>query len=167
MKSNSQIDFGITDLFFAFFFVRHGSSLKFTKIWNKRLPHCNGLWPSREPRRLRSRFIWNVRINCVKLKRVFSAPLLKTYTPNNVHSITYHDNNVQSPFKIYLIIALNKHWAIFHVLELSSTNQIPFCQIRLRSISCHFPVNKLHLITYSHHIVQPHWKNSGGTKCYW
>ena len=28
VKSNSQIDFGITDLFFAFFFVRHGSSLK-------------------------------------------------------------------------------------------------------------------------------------------
>lgn len=161
MKSNSQIDFGITDPFFAFFFLFVMARVwKFTKIWNKRLPYCNGLWPSREPRRLRSRFIWNVRINCVifKFKCVFSAPLLKTYTPNNVHSITYHDNNVQSPFIIYLIIALNKHWAIFHVLELSSTNQIPFCQIRLRSISCHFPVNKLHLITYSYHIVQPHWK---------
>ena len=48
--------------------------------------------------------------------------------------------------------------AIFHVLELYSSNQIPFCQIRLRSNACHFLVNKLHLITYSYRIVQPHWK---------
>ena len=128
---------------------------KFTKIWNKRFPHCNGLWPSREPRRLRSRFIWNVRINYVifKLKCVFSALLLKTYTPNNVHSITYHDNNVQSPFKIYLIIALNKHWAISHVLELSSTDQIPLC---------HANKTSLHLVSFPckqtafNHIFSPH-----------
>ena len=60
---------------------------------------------------------------------------------------------------IPVIIALSEHWAIFHLLELYSTNQIPFCQIRLRSISCHFPVNKLHLITYSYRIVQLTEKN--------
>ena len=48
--------------------------------------------------------------------------------------------------------------AIFHVLKLYSSNQIPFCQIRLRSNACHFLVNNLHLITYSYRIVQPHWK---------
>ena len=48
--------------------------------------------------------------------------------------------------------------AIFHVLELYSSNQISFCQIRLRSNACHFLVNNLHLITYSYRIVQPHWK---------
>ena len=124
------------------------------------MPHCNCLWPSREPRQLKSRLIWNVRINCIifKLKCVFSAPLLKTYTLNKVHSITYLENNVQSPFRTYPIIAPNEHWAIFHVLELYSTNQIPFCQLRLCSISCHFPVNKLHWITYSNRIVQLHWK---------
>ena len=60
---------------------------------------------------------------------------------------------------IPVIIALSEHWAIFHLLELYSTNQIPLCQIRLRSISCNFPVNKLHLITYSYRIVQPTEKN--------
>ena len=101
-----------------------------------------------------------VRIICtiLKLERVFSAPLLIAHTPNSLHSITYHENNVQSPIRIYLIIALHEHWAIFHVLELYSSNQIPFCQIRLRSNACHFLVNKLHLITYSYRIVQPHWK---------
>ena len=79
----------------------------------------------------------------------FSAPLLTIFTLNNSHFITYHEDNVQSPIRTYPIIALHEHWAIFHVLELSSTNQIPFCQTRLRFISCHFLVNNLHFITYS------------------
>ena len=31
-----------------------------------------------------------------KLKSVFSAPLLTTHKPNNLHSVTYYENNVQS-----------------------------------------------------------------------
>ena len=46
------------------------------------------------------------------------------------------------------------------MLELYSTNQIPFCHIRLCSTTCHFLVNNLHLITYSNHIIQHHRKNS-------
>ena len=51
---------------------------------------------------------WHIDIICtiLKLERVFSAPLLIAHTPNNLHSITYHENNVQSPIKTYLIIAL-------------------------------------------------------------
>ena len=45
------------------------------------------------------------------------------------------------------------------MLELCSSIQIPFCQIRLRSITCHFPVKNLHLITYSNRI--------GINKTYW
>ena len=37
-----------------------------------------------------------------------------------------------------------------------STNQIPFCHIGLRSITCHFLVNNLHFITYSNRIIQNH-----------
>ena len=62
---------------------------------------------------------------------------------------------------------LHEHWAIFHVLESYSTNQIPFRHIGLRSITCHFLVNNLHFITHSNCIVQPTEKNSHGTKCYW
>ena len=53
----------------------------------------------------------------------------------------------------------------FHMLELYSTNQIPVTLIRLCSIMCHFLVNNQHLITFSNHIVQPHWKIF--TKCCW
>ena len=45
----------------------------------------------------------------------------------------------------------------FNVLELCSTNQIPFCHIRLRSITCHF-LNNPHFITYSNRFTQHHWK---------
>ena len=130
------------------------------KLWAN-FDECNGLWPFWEPRRLRSRFIgiWKVRISpfCIifKLKRVFSALLLTTHPSNNLHSITYHENSVQSPIKTCPIIALHEHWEIFHRLELYINNQIPFCQIRLRSITCHFLVNNLHLITYSNRIFQP------------
>ena len=31
------------------------------------------------------------------LKCVFPAPFLTTHTPNNLHSIAYYENNVQSP----------------------------------------------------------------------
>ena len=108
----------------------------------------------------RSRFIgtWKVRsqLLCVifKLKGVLSALLLTTYTSNNLHNITYHENNVQSPFRTYPIIALHEHWAIFHAPELYSTQQIPFCQIILRSIARHSPVNNLHFITYFTHSGQ-------------
>ena len=98
-----------------------------------------------------------------KVKTCFSAPLLKTHTPNNLNSITYQENNVQSPIRTYPIIALHEHQAIFHVLELYFTNQIPLCHIALRSITCHVLVNNLHFITYSNCIE----KNSHGSKCYW
>ena len=88
------------------------------------------------------------------LKGVLSALLLTTYTSNNLHNITYHENNVQSPFRTYPIIALHEHWAIFHAPELYSTQQIPFCQIILRSIARHSPVNNLHFITYFTHSGQ-------------
>ena len=39
-----------------------------------------------------------------------------------------------------------------------STNQILFCHIGLRSITCHFLVNNLHFITYSNRIIQNHWR---------
>ena len=45
------------------------------------------------------------------------------------------------------------------MLELYSTNQIPFRQIRLRSITCHFLINKLRLITYSNRVTQTHQKS--------
>ena len=57
-----------------------------------------------EPRWLRSRFIgtWKFRISFLyhfKVKRVFTAPLRTTNTPNNSRSITYYKNNVQSPLE--------------------------------------------------------------------
>ena len=78
------------------------------------------------------------------VKTCFFPLLYSTYTPNNLYPTSYHENNVQSPIRTYPIIALHENSAIFHELELYSTNQIPFCQIRLRSISCHFHVNRVH-----------------------
>ena len=56
------------------------------------------------PRWLRLRFIgtWKFRISFLyhfKVKRVFTAPLRTTNTPNNSRSITYYKNNVQSPLE--------------------------------------------------------------------
>ena len=73
----------------------------------------------------------------------------------------YHVLWKQPLIRICIIIALHDREAIFHVIELFSTNQIPFHQMRLRSMTCHFRVNKLesvHLITDSNRIVQSHWK---------
>ena len=59
--------------------------------------------------------------------------------------------------------------AIFHVLELYSSNQIPFCQIRLRSNACRsFPCKQ----PAFNHVFLPHCstplkKASHGTKSYW
>ena len=47
------------------------------------------------------------------LKSVFPAPFLTTHTPNNLHSITYYENNVQSPIWIYPITARHEDKAIF------------------------------------------------------
>ena len=47
------------------------------------------------------------------LKCVFPAPFLTTHTPNNLHSITYYENNVQSPIWIYPITARPEDKAIF------------------------------------------------------
>ena len=90
----------------------------------------------------------------LKLKHPFSSPLLTTQMSNNSHSITYHEN-VWSPIRTFPIIALDGHWVIFHMLELYSTNQIPFYPIRLCSITSHFLVNNLHFIIYSNHIFKP------------
>ena len=92
------------------------------------------------------------------MKRVFSAPFLTMHTPNNLNSITYCESIIQSPITTYPIIALHEHEAIVHLLEMYSTNQIPFCHIRLRPITCHFLVDNLHFITYSNRIIRHHWK---------
>ena len=47
------------------------------------------------------------------LKCVFPAPFLTTHTPNNLHSITYYENNVQSPIWMYPITARHEDKAIF------------------------------------------------------
>ena len=75
-------------------------------------------WPLQEPRRVRSVFIgiWNRMkgshsFHCIifKLKCVFSASFLTTHTPNNLHSITYYENNVQNAIRTYPIIAPHEH----------------------------------------------------------
>ena len=39
----------------------------------------------------------------------FPAPFPTTHMPNNWHSITYYENNVQSPIRTYLIIVPHEH----------------------------------------------------------
>ena len=73
----------------------------------------------------------------------------------------YHENNFQSPIRTYPIIGLHEHWVIFHILEWYSTNQIPFCQSRLCSMTCHFLVNNLHFITYSNPSEKIHMEPNG------
>ena len=113
---------------------------------------------------VRSRFfgIWKVRIYfyCIIFsdKTCFSAPFLTMHTPNNLNSITYCENIIQSPITTYPIIALHEHEAIVHLLEMYSTNQISFCHIRPRHITCHFLVDNLHFITYSNRIIRHHWE---------
>ena len=93
-------------------------------------------------------------------KGVFSAPLLTTQTNQTIYipSLT-----MKATAKVQSEHTKSLHYMnirqLFHMLQLYSTSQIPFCQIRLRSIACHFLVNNLHLITYSNCIVQTHLKN--------
>ena len=83
--------------------------------------NCKGMWPSREPCWLSSRFIltWKVRTICIilKLKRVF-IPLL---TRKTTYICTCYENKVLSPIRTYLIIAfqwilgsLSRAWIVFH-----------------------------------------------------
>ena len=106
----------------------------------------------------RDMIIWKVRIYFLLyhfwIKTRSSAPFLTTHTPNNLYCITKHENDVQSPVKTYPIIALHEHEAIFHVLGLYSTDQIPFFRIRDRSITCAFLTNNLHSIPYSNSITR-------------
>ena len=45
-----------------------------------------------------------------ELKRVFfSASFLTTHMPNNLHSITYYEKNVQSLIRTYPVIVLHEH----------------------------------------------------------
>ena len=129
----------------------------------------------REPRRLRSRFsgIWKVRIICIifKLKGVFSAPLLTTYTPNNLHSITCHEHNVQSPIRTYPIITLHEKLGNFSAC-LNCIPPIKFHLSKLQSnwfeqlivirywISCSplaITVNVLHIIALHHNRDHQHF----------
>ena len=63
---------------------------------------CNDMWPSKEPRRLRSRFIgiWKVCIHLVasffKFKGVLSAFISHTHTPNNLHLSRTMKKNAQT-----------------------------------------------------------------------
>ena len=63
------------------------------------------------------------------------------------HLIFQHVPWKQRPIRTYPIIALHKHKAIFHALELYSTNHIPFCHSLLRSITCRYLVSNPHFIT--------------------
>ena len=57
--------------------------------------------------------VWKVRIYFYRIiltkKRVFTAPFLTTHSPNNLHSITYYENNVQSPIRTYPVSSLHEH----------------------------------------------------------
>ena len=85
----------------------------------------------------------------------FSAPLLATHTPNNLHFTTYHENNVQSPIRTCTIIILHEQLAIFAtkdvalswVISLKATN------------GC-----LSHTLTA---LSNPAEKFPHGTKCYW
>ena len=82
---------------------------------------------------------------------------------SHVKQLAFHHvlrKHAQSPIGTYPIIALHEQQEIFYVPELYSTNQIPFSHIRLRSITCHFLVNNLNVITYSNRFIQPHWKKT-------
>ena len=100
-------------------------------------------------------------IICVifKLKRVI--PLLYSQLTRPLNNLLHQVHTIKTKYiRTYLITTLYEHKAIFHVLELYSINQIPLCQIGLRSITCHFLLNNLHLIMYSNSILQPHWKKN-------
>ena len=45
--------------------------------------------------------------------------------------------------------------------------KIPFCHIRLRSVTCHILVNNLHFITILIALSNLSEKNPQGTNCYW
>ena len=54
--------------------------------------------------------VWKVHIYFYRMifkkKRVFTAPFLTTHSPNNLLSITYYENNVQSPIRIFYALEL-------------------------------------------------------------
>ena len=93
------------------------------KFWTHFIFHkCNDVWPSKEPRRLRSRFIgiWKVCIHLVASflsSKVFYPRLFLTRTRRTTyiyHALWKKRSNIRN------------HWtAIFHVHELYSINQIP------------------------------------------
>ena len=93
---------------------------------------CNGLLPSQEPRRLRSRFIgiWKVRISFIVSFLSWTCCYRSTtHNANAKQLIFHHVPWKQRPkfIRTYPIQALHEHQAIFHVLELYSTNQIHIC----------------------------------------
>ena len=100
----------------------------------------------------------------------FKTCFFRSFTHNSpAKQLTFHhvpQKQRSSSIRTYPIIAQDEHKAIFHVCELYSTNQITFCQIRLRSIKCHFLSNNLHVITYSNRIANPTKNDSYGTKCH-
>lgn len=61
---------------------------------------------------------------------------------------------MKSQIRTYIVTALHECQAIFHMLDLYSTNQVLFLHNRLYTIPCHFLVNNLHCITYYYHIIQ-------------
>ena len=75
-------------------------------------------WPLQEPRRVRSVFIgiWSrmkgshlFSLYNFQVKMCFSASFPPTHMPNNLHSITYCENNVQNAIRTYPIIAPHEH----------------------------------------------------------
>ena len=145
MERGTSSKGGCCELLLAYAARSCSSRLEFEILC--KLLNYKGLWPSREPRRLRSRFI-----------------VIPLFTRQTAYICTCHEN-VLSPIKTYPITALK--WILGSLSRAWFVFEIPFCQIRLRFISCHFHVKVLHLITYSNHIAQLHGKNSHVTKCFW
>ena len=123
------------------------------------------LWPLQEPRRLKSRFIgiWKVRIYfyCIifKLKRVFPPPFSQltrqtTCIPSGTTKTRSKSNrNIPNHCITWTAGNFLRAWIVF-----DQSNSIS--HIRLRSITCHFLVNNLNVITYSNRFIQPHWEKT-------
>ena len=102
-----------------------------------------------------------------KVKTCFSAPLPTAHTPNNLHSITYHENNVQnSNQKIpnhrttWPLGNFSHAWIIFNQSNSMLPHKTWLHHVSSVKTTC---LLSRTLIALSN----PTEKNSHGTKCYW
>ena len=61
------------------------------------------------------------------------------------------NQNIPNHCTTWTLGNFSRAWIVF-------TNQIPFCLLRIRSVTCYFLVNNLYFITYSTRTVQPQRK---------